>query len=97
MNAGARAARADVLLFLHADTQLAPGALRRHLRKDARPASRRRGIRAALRLALASARAHLPAGDGPQSAVGRHLGDQAMFVRANVFRELGGFAEIADL
>jgi rSAM/selenodomain-associated transferase 2 len=95
MNAGARAARADVLLFLHADTHLAPGALSAICEKmrDQRLVggafvrhydSRSRLL--ALTCQLATVRNEL---------WGWHLGDQAMFVRANVFRELGGFAEIA--
>jgi rSAM/selenodomain-associated transferase 2 len=95
MNAGARAARADVLLFLHADTQLAPGALCAICEKMRDPRlvggafvrrydSRSRLL--ALTCQLAALRNRL---------WGWHLGDQAMFVRASVFRELGGFAEIA--
>ena len=95
MNAGARAARADVLLFLHADTQLAPGALGAICEKMRDPRlvggafARRYDSRSrllALTCQLATVRNQL---------WGWHLGDQAMFVRANVFRELGGFAEIA--
>ena len=95
MNAGARAARADVLLFLHADTQLPPGALGAICEKMRDPRlvggafvrrydSRSRLL--ALTCRLAAVRNRL---------WGWHLGDQAMFVRASVFRELGGFAEIA--
>ena len=94
MNAGARAARADVLLFLHADTQLAPGAVGAICEKMRDPRlvggafvrrydSRSRLL--ALTCKLAALRNRL---------WGWHLGDQAMFVRASLFRELGGFAEV---
>jgi rSAM/selenodomain-associated transferase 2 len=95
MNAGARVARADVLLFLHADTQLASGALGAICEKmrDSRVVGgafvRRYDSRSrllALTCRLAAVRNRL---------WGWHLGDQAMFVRASVFRTLGGFAEIA--
>ena len=94
INAGARVARADVLLFLHADTHLASGALGAICEKMRDPRlvggafvrrydSRSRLL--ALTCQLATVRNRL---------WGWHLGDQAMFVRASVFRELGGFAEI---
>jgi rSAM/selenodomain-associated transferase 2 len=95
MNAGARAARADVLLFLHADTRLAPGALGAICEEMRDPSvvggafvrrydSRSRLL--ALTCQLAVVRNQL---------WGWHLGDQAMFVRASVFWKLGGFAEIS--
>ena len=93
-NAGARVARADVLLFLHADTQLAPGAVGAICERMRDPRLfggafvRRYDSRSRLLVLtcqLAALRNRL---------WGWHLGDQAMFVRASVFRELGGFAEI---
>jgi rSAM/selenodomain-associated transferase 2 len=95
MNAGARAARADVLLFLHADTRLAPGALGAICEEMRDPCvvggafvrrydSRSRLL--TLTCQLAAVRNRL---------WGWHLGDQAMFVRASVFWKLGGFAEIS--
>ena len=97
MNAGARAASGDVLLFLHADVTLphdavrwidgaledsavVAGAFRTWTVPDAQPAPRWAPL---LHLAdLRSRYAKLP------------YGDQALFVRAEVFRALGGFAEI---
>jgi len=93
MNLGATAARGDALLFLHADTHLAPGALRAigaALRQRAvvgggfarRYDSPSLFLRATC--ALAEARTRL---------CGWFLGDQAIFVRRTVFTALGGFSD----
>ncbi len=94
MNAGAAEARSDILLFLHADTRLPPQALshvraaiqaghlwgRFDIRLDgARPAYRVIERFMNLRSAL----------------TGIATGDQAIFVRRDVFRQLGGYAPIA--
>ncbi|MGI8889951.1 MAG: TIGR04283 family arsenosugar biosynthesis glycosyltransferase [Chthoniobacterales bacterium] len=93
LNLGARQARGDVLLFLHADTLLPPNALPLidlALRDQsvAGGAFRRRYDSSSLLLQatclLAGWRNRL---------IGWHLGDQAMFVRASTFFELGGFVE----
>ena len=94
MNAGARQAAGDVLLFLHADTKLPAGASRdiHECMADARCAGGRFDIR------LDSTRPLL-------RLVGRMIslrsrltrvatGDQAIFVRRAVFERLGGFPEI---
>lgn len=96
MNRGAREATGDVLLFLHADVRLpadalgcieevlacpdtVAGAFRTHTISDGRST----WIRPLLRLAdLRSRYTRLP------------YGDQALFVRAAVFRRVGGFPEI---
>lgn len=97
MNAGARAASGEVLLFVHADVTL--------------PGDAVRWIRAALsgRAAVAGAFRTWTIADvepAPRWAPLLHVanlrsryarlpyGDQALFVRAEVFRALGGFAEI---
>ncbi|MHB8730030.1 MAG: TIGR04283 family arsenosugar biosynthesis glycosyltransferase [Sulfuricaulis sp.] len=93
MRAGAQAASADVLLFLHADTVLPPktdvlirDAIQRgHLwgRFDVRLSGGQRLLRIVERLM------------NWRSAVsGIVTGDQAMFVRRDVYRMLGGFAPI---
>lgn len=91
MNAGARLATGDVLVFLHADTRLPPGALAAVGSALADPAILGGGFRhrfqepgALLRLisAWATARSRL---------LGIHYGDQAMFVRRALFERLGGF------
>jgi rSAM/selenodomain-associated transferase 2 len=95
MNAGARASRGDLLVFLHADTHLPDGALEaiRAALDDARVVGGRFDVtfdsrRPILRTiaALMNLRSRLS---------GIATGDQAMFVRRDVFEALGGFPEIA--
>ena len=94
MNRGASAATGAVLLFLHADTLLPPGALAMiaALLADGRLAagafdldidSPRRALKAIAR--TASLRSRL---------TGIPYGDQAIFVRQTVFAALGGYREI---
>lgn len=93
MNAGARLARAGILLFLHADTRLPAGALRAVERAIAGGARwgrfdvRLEGDETVLRLIgwLMNRRSAL---------TGIVTGDQALFVRREVFFEHGGFAPI---
>ncbi|HEX4803030.1 MAG TPA: TIGR04283 family arsenosugar biosynthesis glycosyltransferase [Myxococcaceae bacterium] len=95
MNAGARVASGNVLLFLHADVRLPPHAMRWVSEALSEPAvvagafrtwtvteSSRTWLAPLLHLAdLRSRYSALP------------YGDQALFVRADVFRQLGGFPE----
>ena len=95
MNAGAAAARAEVLLFLHADTHLPAGADRLVL--DGLEQSRRAWGRFDVTIE----------GDHPLLPVvaefmnarsrltGIATGDQAMFVTRDAFAKVGGFPEIA--
>lgn len=92
MNAGANQARGAVFLFLHADTSIAPEGPERALLEIDRGADggcfevriKSHHTRLKLAAALQSMRSRLlPSGTG----------DQALFVRAEVFRELGGFDE----
>jgi rSAM/selenodomain-associated transferase 2 len=94
MNFGAQRASGDVLLFLHADTRLPPSAF-----DDIRTALQERKVvggrfdvqldnpRPLLKLIgfMISLRSRL-------SKVG--TGDQAIFVRREIFRELGGYPDI---
>ena len=91
MNTGAAAAQGDVLLFLHADTQLPPQADVRLLqavaagaqwgRFDVRISGRSRWLPVVARLMNWRSR-----------LTGIATGDQGIFVRADLFRQLGGFA-----
>jgi rSAM/selenodomain-associated transferase 2 len=96
LNAGARASAGDALLFLHADTWLSPGAGTALLEALARPdvvggcfAVALRGPSQRRPIARAVA-----AGTNLRSRLFRTAtGDQAIFVRREVFEELGGFPE----
>ena len=92
MNAGAAAARGDVLLFLHADTRLpeaADAALHQAVargaawgRFDVQIDGRPRMLR--LVAALMNQRSRL---------TGIATGDQAIFVRCDLFQRIGGFPD----
>jgi rSAM/selenodomain-associated transferase 2 len=95
MNLGARHATGDILLFLHADTFLLPGAIdkiQRHIIADGavggafdlRVDSRRKFCKFIVKMACQRSRLlRLP------------YGDQGIFVWRQVFDVLGGFPEIA--
>lgn len=94
MNFGARHATGDVILFLHADTLLLPGAIemvRYQMRRvnvaggafDLRLDSEHATVRTIARLASLRARfSRVP------------YGDQGIFVRSRIFQRLGGFKPI---
>ena len=94
MNAGAALARNEILLFLHVDTQLPTNADRmvmgaidagaRWGRFDVTIVGRSRGL--VMVAALMNWRSRL---------TGIATGDQAVFVRRDVFRAVGGFPAIA--
>ncbi len=97
LNAGAKAARGDVLLFLHADTRLPPDAfpLIREALADPnciggafRHGLDRRGGLYRLISWMSNLRA---------KRLGVIYGDQAPFVRRSVFEALGGFRELEIL
>jgi rSAM/selenodomain-associated transferase 2 len=92
MNAGAAKARGEVLLFLHADTCLPEGADALVLNAVAQGAAwgrfdvRIEGRPALLRLVAASMNLR-------SRCSGIATGDQAIFVRADRFRHIGGFPD----
>jgi rSAM/selenodomain-associated transferase 2 len=94
MNAGAAAARGDVLLFLHADTGLPPQAERLVLDAMAKPG------RAWGRFDVTIVGTHplLPLVARMMNLrsrmTGIATGDQAIFVRRSTFEEAGGFPDI---
>jgi rSAM/selenodomain-associated transferase 2 len=94
MNAGAHAARGDVLWFLHADTRASPPAIDALLRVLAQPQCawgrfdvRLSGSHPLLRMAenLMNLRSRW---------TGIATGDQGIFVRRRLFERLGGFPDI---
>lgn len=94
MNAGAAISNGDVFLFLHADTWLEPGALDSIQTALGDPtvvggAFERRFRSDSLFLKFTCALATIR-----NRAIGWHLGDQAIFCRAKVFCEIGGFGKM---
>ena len=94
LNLGAKQARGDILLFLHADTVVPSGALARiqaalrDVRVGGGAFARRfnsESIFLKTTCALAELRNH---------AIGWHLGDQGIFVRGSCFQHLSGFREM---
>jgi len=93
MNAGAAAADGEVLLFLHADTQLpadADVAVRAAL-ADGRRAWGRFDVRIAGRAPMLRVVAGLM--NLRSRLTGIATGDQAMFVRRQLFQRVGGFPD----
>jgi len=96
LNAAARQATGDVLLFLHADCRLPLGALRTIELALQDPAV----VGGAFHKRWRSASPWLRVAPRLRTSVwfrlGGVFGDQAMFVRRHAFEELGGFSEDAE-
>jgi rSAM/selenodomain-associated transferase 2 len=91
LNLGAQSAAGNILLFLHADTLLPPGGLGQIVRALSCPsigggAFARRFDSSAPFLKMTALLTDLRNG-----MIGWHLGDQAMFVRRDIFFAAGGF------
>jgi rSAM/selenodomain-associated transferase 2 len=93
MNAGARAARGEVLLFLHGDTRLPAG-----FAADVRAAIGAGAVGGRFDVVLEGRSRLLPVVATLMNLrsrlTGIATGDQAIFVRRDVFERLGGYAEI---
>ncbi len=94
MNVGAAATHADILLFLHADTRLPPNAFER-----VRDAIGGGHVWGRFDVRLDGARFAYRVIEGfmnrRSALTGIATGDQAIFVRRDVFESLGGYAPIA--
>lgn len=93
MNAGAASAHADIVLFLHADTELPATALAR-----VREAFERSALWGRFDVRLSGGHAALRVIERMMNwrsrISGTATGDQAIFVRRDVFKMLGGYTEI---
>ena len=97
MNAGARAARGDWLLFLHADTALPAGILERFEAHCASLGCEAGGFRQRFTGDDWRLRAISWLHNTRCRVTKIFYGDQAMFVRRDLFSRLGGFPEVAML
>jgi len=93
LNAAARAATGDLLLFLHADSRLPPDAYA-SLAAAARQTPRVAGGNFALRFGEASFERALGAVYALQRRHGFYYGDSSIWVTRATFEALGGFREI---
>jgi rSAM/selenodomain-associated transferase 2 len=94
MNAGAVVARGEILIFLHADTRLPPGALK----KINTVLENEKYVGGAFDLRIDSDRLflkYIAARASLRSRLNRiPYGDQAIFIRKNYFDKIGRFKEI---
>jgi len=94
MNEGARAASGGALLFLHADTLL-PVGFDEHVRRAlSRPDVAAGAFLLGIELECRGIRCIERLADWRSRLFKLPYGDQAVFVRAEVFRRLGGFPEL---
>ena len=93
MNAGARAATGEVLIFLHADTLFLPGAITalRAALMDRRTVGG--GFERRFQSDSTILRASSAIGNARARHLGWYFGDQAIWARADAFHKVGGFPD----
>jgi rSAM/selenodomain-associated transferase 2 len=97
MNAGAELARGSILLFLHADTLLPPGAIERLGARENNTASLWGGFHQAFSGTTWDLKAISWIHNLRCRLTGIFYGDQAMFVGAPLFHQTGGFPDVEIL
>ena len=97
LNVGARAARGSLLVFLSADTLLPAGALERLAAIDREGQVRAGGFRQRFNTSRRFLRGISRLHNLRARLTGVFYGDQAPFLRRELFEELGGFREGVDL
>ncbi len=96
MNRGAAEAAGDTLLFLHADTLL-PGGFETHVARVLSGGACAGAFRLQIDSPQWSLRVIERAVNVRSRVFGMPYGDQALFLRAAIFGELGGYADIAAM
>jgi len=94
MNRGADAARGSIYLFLHADTRLPTDALAAVRQALARPGVACGAVRLAIDSPGRAYRVIEAMVSWRSRLLGMPYGDQAIFIRRDVFQRLGGYADI---
>jgi rSAM/selenodomain-associated transferase 2 len=94
LNAGAGAANGDVLLFLHADARLGPGAREALFAALRDPQVVGGNFRVAFVPARGAARLFTTLYEVRRRLTGIYYGDSAIFIRRKTYQELGGFERI---
>jgi rSAM/selenodomain-associated transferase 2 len=94
MNRGAEAASGEILLFLHADTDLPAGAFTRIRRVLADPSIKAGAFDLAIRSPRAAFRVIERVASRRSRITRIPYGDQGIFLRRAYFREIGGYREI---